>query len=57
MKKVWVSPDLQVLGDVQTLTQQAGGCTPPVMKGPSTSDALSNGNANINTGCEGASGL
>jgi hypothetical protein len=58
MKKIWVSPDLQVLGDVQTLTQQVNGCEPPVMKGLTTADSFSQGNANPNNGCvDGASGF
>ena len=56
MKKIWINPVLQVLGDVQTLTQQGGGppCPPPVMKGHGTGDTFSNSQTNDpnpNNGC------
>jgi hypothetical protein len=63
MRKVWVRPLLHVLGDVQTLTQQASPgppCLPAVKKGHGSGDTFSNSqinDPNPNTGCEGASGL
>ena len=63
--KKWTAPVLQVLGNLQTLTQQAPGppCPPPVMKGFGTGDTFSNSQTNDpnpNNGCIGsglASGL
>lgn len=63
MKKVWQSPIVQNLGDVQSLTQQSGNgnqCPPPSMKGQGTGDTLNASQANSNTGCnlaDGASGF
>jgi hypothetical protein len=55
MKKVWDCPQLQMLGDVQTLTQQQAPCDPAVSKGHGTGDTLANAE---NTGCiDGASGF
>ena len=66
-KKEWAVPVLQVLGDVQSLTQMpAGGngggppCPPPVRKGHGVGDTFSNSqnnNPNPNNGCNIASGF
>ena len=51
IKKTWVKPDLHIFGDMQNLTQQAGGCDTAVQKGLGTGDTLQNEQANQNTGC------
>ena len=64
MKKIWINPVLQVLGDVQTLTQMPRNgngppCPPPVMKGHGTGDTFSNSqpnDPNPNNGCVGIDG-